>query len=168
LGVLNSPALLTQDKETGQDPDTIVYENIIGIFAKLAPGSFKSAVWVASISTLPQMMKLSIEVGLSGEHVRILQETNGKFTLLGKEILFTEKVPALGDAGCLGLYDFGAYAILLGEKITLESSIHEGFRNDLTSWRMILNADGQPTLANPLTLLDGVTICSPFCCLGAV
>lgn len=168
LGVLNSPALLTQAGEVGQTTLTINYDNIVGIFSQLAPASFKNAVWVASISTLPQMMKLSIEVGLGGEHVRILQEQNGKFFLLGKEFLFTEKVPALGSAGCLGLYDFSAYGILLKEGITLESSIHEGFRNDLTSWRMILNADGQPTLANPLTCLDGTTIVSPFVCLGAV
>lgn len=168
LGVLNSPALLTQAKESGQTASTINYDNIVGIFSKLAPSSFKSAVWVASISCLPEMMKLSIEVGLAGEHVRILQEQNGKFYLLGKEILFTEKVPALGSAGCLGLYDFGAYGILLKEGITLESSIHEGFRSDLTSWRMILSVDGQPTIANPLTCLDGTTIVSPFVCLGAV
>ena len=168
LGVLNSPALLTQAAEVGQAASTINYDNIVGIFSQLAPASFKNAVWVASISTLPQLMRLSIEVGLGGEHVRILQEQNGKFYLLGKEILFTEKVPALGSAGCLGLYDFSAYGILLKEGIRLESSIHEGFRNDLTSWRMILNVDGQPTLASPLTCLDGVTIVSPFVQLGVV
>ena len=168
LGVLNSPALITQAKETEQTTKTIVYDNVVNIFSQLAPGSFKNAVWVSSISCLPQLMKLSIEVGLGGDHVRVLQESNGKFTLLGKEVLFTEKVPALGSAGCLGLYDFGAYGILLKEGIKLESSIHEGFRNDQTSWRMILNTDGQPTLSDTLTLLDGSTVVSPFVCLGAV
>jgi len=168
LGVLNSNALLTQEKETDQTASTIIYDNIVGMFSQLAPGSFKNAVWVASISTLPQLMKLSIEVGLGGDHVRVLQEDNGKFSLLGKEVLFTEKVPALGSAGCLGLYDFSAYGILLKEGIQLESSIHEGFRDDQTSWRMVLNTDGQPTISDPLTCLDGSTIVSPFVCLGAV
>ncbi|MBA7678994.1 hypothetical protein ES703_87275 [subsurface metagenome] len=168
LGVLNSNALLTQAAESEQTASTINYDNIIGIFSQLAPSSFKNSVWVASISTLPQLMKLSIEVGLGGEHVRILQEEKGKFYLLGKEILFTEKVPALGSAGCLGLYDFSAYGIVMREGIRLESSIHEGFRNDLTSWRMILNCDGQPTIANSLTCLDGTTVVSPFVQLGAV
>ena len=168
LGVLNSPALITQEKEDGQTASTIVYDNVVKIFSQLAPGSFKRAVWVASISTLPQLMKLSIEVGLGGNHVRVLQEDNGKFTLLGKEVLFTEKVPALGSAGCLGLYHFGAYGILLKEGIRLESSIHEGFRNDQTSWRMVLNTDGQPTVEDTLTLLDGSTVVSPFVCLGDV
>jgi HK97 family phage major capsid protein len=168
LGVLNSPALITQAKESGQTASTINYDNVVNIFSQLSPGSFKNAVWVASISTLPQLMKLSIEVGLGGNHVRVLQEDNGKFYLLGKEVLFTEKVPALGSAGCLGLYDFGAYGILLKEGIRLESSIHEGFRDDQTSWRMVLNTDGQPTLSNTLTCLDGVTVVSPFVTLGAV
>jgi len=168
LGVLNSPALITQAKETEQTASTIEYNNIVNIFSQLAPGSFKNAVWVASISTLPQLMKLSIEVGLGGDHVKVLQEQNGKFTLLGKEVLFTEKVPALGSAGCLGLYDFSAYGILLKEGIKLESSIHEGFRDDQTSWRMVLNTDGQPTVSDTLTLLDGSTVVSPFVCLGDV
>lgn len=168
LGVLNSPALLTQPAETGQTAGTINYENIVGIFGKLAPASFKNSVWVASISTLPQMMKISIEVGLGGTHVKILQENNGRFYLLGKEILFTEKVPALGSAGCLGLYDFSAYGIVMKAGLRLESSIHEGFRSDLTSWRMILNTDGQPTISGPLTCLDGATIVSPFVQLGDV
>ncbi|MBA7528437.1 hypothetical protein ES705_20621 [subsurface metagenome] len=168
LGVLNSPALLVQPAETSQTASTINYDNIVGMFSKLAPASFKNAIWVASISALPEMMKCSIEVGLAGEHIRILQEENGRFFLLGKEILFTEKLPALGSEGCLLLADFSAYAVLLKEGIKLESSIHEGFRNDLTSFRMILNVDGQTTINKATTLLDGSTVVSQFVALGAV
>ncbi|MBA7548218.1 hypothetical protein ES705_40665 [subsurface metagenome] len=168
LGVLNSPALLVQPAETSQTASTINYDNIVGMFSKLAPASFKNAIWVASISALPEMMKLNIEVGLGGEHVRILQEDAGRFTLLGKECLFTEKLPALGSEGCLILADFSAYAVLLKEGIRLESSIHEGFRSDLTSFRMILQVDGQTTINKKTILLDGSTEVSQFVALGDV
>jgi HK97 family phage major capsid protein len=168
LGVLNSPALLVQPAETNQESNTINYENIIGIFSKLAPASFANAIWVASISTLPEMMRLNAEVGLAGERIKVLQETSGKFTLLGKECIFTEKLPALGSEGCLLLADFSAYAVLLKEGIKLESSIHEGFRSDLTSFRMILQVDGQTTINKATTLLDGSTEVSQFVALGAV
>jgi HK97 family phage major capsid protein len=167
-GVLNSPALLVQPAESGQTASTINYDNIVGMFSKLAPASFKNAIWVASISALPEMMKLNIEVGLGGEHVRILQEENGRFYLLGKECIFSEKMPKIGAQGCLLLADFSAYAVLLKEGIRLESSIHEGFRSDLTSFRMILNVDGQTTINKPTILLDGSTEVSQFVCLGAV
>lgn len=167
LGVLNSPALLTQAAESGQTASTITYNNIVGMFGKLAPGSWKNAIWVSGLSTLPEMMRLSIEVGLGGEHVKLLQESNGQFTLLGKPVLFSEKLPSLGSAGQLLLADFSKYAVLLKEGLKLESSIHEGFRNDLTSWRMILKIDGQPIVEDPLTCLDG-TIVSPFVQLGDV
>ncbi|MBA7524934.1 hypothetical protein ES705_17079 [subsurface metagenome] len=168
LGVLNSPALLVQPAETGQTASTINYDNIVGMFSKLAPASFKNAIWVASISALPQMMKLSIEVGLAGDTIKVLQEEKGTFRLLGKECVFTEKLPALGSEGCLLLADFSAYAVLLKEGIKLESSIHEGFRSDLTSFRMCLHVDGQTTINKPTILLDGSTEVSQFVCLGAV
>ncbi|MBA7531946.1 hypothetical protein ES705_24172 [subsurface metagenome] len=167
-GVLNSPALLVQPAESGQTASTINYDNIVGMFSKLAPASFKNAIWVASISTLPEMMKLNIEVGLGGEHVRILQEEKGKFYLLGKECIFTEKLPKIGDQGCLLLADFSAYAVLLKEGIKLESSIHEGFRSDLTSFRMLISVDGQTTINKPTILLDGSTEVSQFVALGDV
>ena len=168
LGVINSPALLVQPAEAEQIGTTIIYENILGMFSKLAPASHKNAIWVASISALPQMMQLNVEVGLAGDRIKILQENSGKFTLLGKECIFTEKLPALGSQGCLILADFSAYAVLLKEGIRLESSIHEGFRSDLTSFRMILHVDGQTTINKPTILLDGSTTVSQFVALGAV
>ena len=168
LGVLNSPALLVQPAETSQTASTINYDNIVGMFSKLAPASFKNAIWVASISALPEMMKLSIEVGLAGDTIKVLQEEKGTFRLLGKECIFTEKLPALGSEGCLLLADFSAYAVLLKEGIKLESSIHEGFRSDLTSFRMVLQVDGQTTINKKTILLDGSTEVSQFVALGAV
>ncbi len=168
LGVLNSNALITVDGETDQDASTIVYENIVNMFAKLMPASFKTAVWVASISTIPQLLKLGIKIGTAGVLVNVLKEESGRFFMLGKEILFTEKVPALGSAGCIGLYDFSKYAILMKQAIKLESSIHPDFRTDKTNWRSILRVDGQPILNSELTCLDGTTTVSPFVTLNAI
>lgn len=168
LGVLNSNALITVDGETGQDATTIVYENIVNMFSKLMPASFKNAIWVASISTIPQLLKLGIKIGTAGVLVNVLKEESGRFFMLGKEILFTEKVPALGSKGCIGLYDFSKYAILLKQQVKLESSIHPDFRSDKTQWRAILRVDGQPILNSELTCLDGTTTVSPFVTLNAI
>jgi len=35
-------------------------------------------------------------IGTGGAQIPVFREESGKFTLLGKEVLFTEKCPALG------------------------------------------------------------------------
>lgn len=167
-GILDSSALITVDGEGDQDASTIVYNNIVNMFAKLMPSSFKTSVWVASISTIPQLLTLGVAIGTAGVLVPVLREESGRFFLLGKEVLFTEKVPALGSAGCIGLYDFSKYAILMKQEVKLESSIHPDFRTDKTQWRSILRVDGQPILNNYLTCLDGTTTVSPFVKLNAI
>jgi len=51
-----------------------------------------------------------------------VQEESGKFTLLGKEVLFTEKCPALGAKGDLILADLSQYAIGMRKEIALDRS----------------------------------------------
>lgn len=44
LGVVNAGCLVTVDKEAGQAADTIVYENIVNMWARLMPQSHKNSV----------------------------------------------------------------------------------------------------------------------------
>jgi len=168
LGAISAPCTITEAGESGQVTLTIVYENIVNMFAQLAPASWKNAVWVCHNTCLPQLMLLSFPVGTGGSHVPVLREDSGKFYILGKELLVSEKVPALGTAGCLGLYDFSKYIIGLREDVRIESSIHAQFREDITQWRAIVRTDGQPGLSAAITLVDGSTEVSPFVILDGI
>jgi len=168
LGAILGTCTITEAGESGQTTLTIVYENIVNMYAQLAPASWKNAVWVCHNTCLPQLMLLSFPVGTGGSHVPVLREDSGKFYILGKELLVSEKVPALGTAGCLGLYDFSKYIIGLREEVRIESSIHAQFREDITQWRAIVRTDGQPGLSAPVTLLDGSTEVSPFVILDGI
>lgn len=168
LGVTLASCTLTVAKRTGQITLTIVYENIVDMFSSLAPACWKNAVWVCHNTCLPQLMLLSIPVGTGGSHVPVLKEDSGRFYILGKELLVSEKVPPLGTAGCLGLYDFSKYIIGLREDVRIESSIHAQFREDITQWRAIVRTDGQPGNSAPITLLDGTTEVSPFVILDGI
>jgi HK97 family phage major capsid protein len=55
LGVLNSPALITVTKESGQAANTILFQNIVKMASRLAPVCWSNAVWLAHPSTLPQL-----------------------------------------------------------------------------------------------------------------
>lgn len=167
LGVHNSPALITVTKETNQAAATIVTENVLKMYARMLPQSLGSSVWLANPTTFPQLMTLSIAVGTGGAPVNLVDiKATPTMTLLGRPLILTEKVPALGSAGDLGLYDFGFYLIGDRQMTSLESSEHSRFMNDETEVKIILRADGRPWIQSALTPTNGDTL-SPFVILGA-
>jgi len=168
MGVINAPCTITEAGESGQPTLHIVYENLVNMYAQLLPAAWKEAVWVCHNTCLPQLMTLSYPVGTGGSHVPVLKEESGRFFILGKELLVSEKVPALGTAGCLGLYNFRYYIIGMRKEVRIESSIHAQFSEDITQWRAIVRTDGQPAPSDVITLLDGSTEVSPFVILDGI
>lgn len=167
LGVTNSPAKITVTKETGQAASTVLTENILKMYARMLPQSLGSAVWLANPTTFPQLMTLSISVGTGGAPVALVDiHSSPTMTMLGRPLILTEKVPALGAAGDIGLYDFGFYLIGDRQTVSLESSEHSRFMNDETELKVILRVDGRPWIQSAVTPLNGDTL-SPFVVLGA-
>lgn len=167
LGILNANCTGTQSAESGQDASTIAYENLCGMLGKLMPGSFKNSVWLAEISTIPELLKLSLKVGTAGVYFPVLTGADGKFNMLYRPVIFTEHLPVLGSAGCLLLADFSQYLILIKEGMRLETSRDFKFQQNQTVFRMVTRIDGQPANNSSLTLKSG-TIVYSFVKLGAV
>jgi HK97 family phage major capsid protein len=170
LGVQSvaNTALVTVAKETNQPANTILVENILKMYARLLPQSIGSSVWLASPSTFPQLMQLSIAVGTGGAPVALVDiHATPTMTLLGRPLILTEKVPALSTAGDIGLYDFSFYMVGDRQSVALESSEHSRFANDETELRAILRVDGRPWIQSPLTPANGGDSLSPFVVLGA-
>ncbi len=163
--VLNSPALITISKETGQETG-IVYENLIKMMARMFPPSFQRSVWVASISTIPSLMLLSVPVGTGGAHVPVMNEKSGAFSIFGRPVLFTEKVPALDSASDISLIDFSQYAVGLRGQMQIAASGHILFDQDKTAWRGIVRVDAQSSWDETLTPANCSTL-SPVVTLGA-
>jgi HK97 family phage major capsid protein len=115
----------------------------------------KNAVWVASSTTLPQLLTLSVGIGAAGALMPAVKEADGKFTLLGMPLLFTEKLPTLGTKGDILLADFSQYAIGLRREVTLEKSNLPGWSRDVMSFRVILRCDGMGTWSGPQTPKNG-------------
>ena len=166
LGILNADCTVVVSKEGGQNADTIVYENLTNMMARMFPGSFSNSVWVAHITTIPQLLSLSLSVGTGGSAVPVLNESNGTFTMLTRPVLFTEKVPTLGSQGDIGLYDFSQYVVGLRNEMRFDTSIHVHFTTDELLSRIIERHDGMPLWNEALTLADGSTTVSPFVVLG--
>ena len=165
LGALVSPAAIIVAKEAGQTAATILYENLLAMFARLAPGAVARSVWIANPSTIPQLASLSLTLGTAGSHVPVMTSADGAFTILTRPVIFTEKAKTLGAQSDISLADFSAYAIGLRKEATLDKSQHVGFARDVETYRLQIRVDGQPTISGPITPLNGPTM-SPFVTLA--
>lgn len=155
LGILNDPALIVIGKELGQGANTILYDNVVKMFSRLAPQCMGKAVWIANQTTIPQMLTMSITIGTGGAFIPAVVQNNGKFYLLGKEVLFTEKSPALSRKGDLILADLSQYTIGLRKEVSLDKSNAPGWLKDESSYRAILRADGQGTWDGAINPKEG-------------
>lgn len=164
LGALRSPAAIEVAKESGQVADTIVWENIVKAYARMLPSSLSRAVWLASIDTLPELMTMALSVGTGGGP--ILMGFGGgtdapPMNILGRPVIFTEKVPKLGDAGDISFVDFGFYLIGDRQTMTARSSEHRKFEEDKTMFRITERVDGQPWLQSAITPRNQSATLSP-------
>lgn len=166
LGFLNADAAVVVAAEAGQPVTTIVWENIVNMYSRMLPSSMNRAVWVANIDTFPQLATMALSVGTGGSAVWI-GESAGQNTppvqILGRPVLFTEKVNSLGTSGDINLVDFGYY--LIGDRQAMQSSTSTEFKfgNDKTAFRVIERVDGQPWIKSAITPKSGsANTLSPF------
>jgi HK97 family phage major capsid protein len=159
LGVINDPALVSVSKESGQKAATIVFENVVRMYSRLAPQCMGKAIWIASQTAVPALLTMSLAVGTGGAPIQpaVLQQ-NGTFSLLGKPVLFTEKVPALGTQGDILLVDLSQYTVGLRREVSMDKSIHVGWTTDQSSYRAIVRADGMGTWDKAITPKAGDTL----------
>jgi HK97 family phage major capsid protein len=161
LGVLNGSGLVQFDRASGTG---LVWADIVGMYARMLPSSLGRAVWVASIDTFPTLATMTI----SGATIP-LWLTGGQgiegptLSLLGRPIIFTEKVPGLtNNANCINFIDFGFYLIGDRQVMSAMSSPHFKFQNDQTAYRIIERVDGRPWLQSAITPKNSTATLSPY------
>lgn len=163
-GVLSAPCTIVVPRATA---NVVGYEDLADMMGSMLPNT--STVWVASQSVLPELLKMQ---GPSGNPYYLWGSaiSGAPNTLLGRPIIFSDKVPGLGTQGDIGLYDFGYYLIGDRQAITMDMSVEELFRNNQVSWRAIMRVDGRPWLKAPISYGRGEEIgtLSPFVVLGDV
>jgi HK97 family phage major capsid protein len=168
-GFVNCPCSVNVAKETGQTTQTIVWENIVKMYARMLPTSLRDAVWLANIDTFPQLATMALSVGTGGGPIWIgaYGGPNGTdtppMTILGRPVLFTEKLPALGTPGDIVFADLSYYLIGDRQAVEVAASEHAFFQNDQTAYRIIERVDGRPWLQSALTPHnDSTNTLTPF------
>jgi HK97 family phage major capsid protein len=167
LGILNSGCLVTVPAENGQPADSVIFENIVNMYARCMG---KNREWYINSELIPQLAVLQIAVGNGG--VPVFVPANGAAgrpynSLLGLPINEIEQCSAPGDVGDIILASF--YDYLFADKNNMESavSIHVRFLFNESAFRFILRADGQPLRSKPITPYKGTKTKSPFVALAA-
>lgn len=163
LGIINADALLAITAEGGQSATTLVYENLIKMYARMLPQSLQSAVWVAHPDVLPQLATMSLTVGTGGGPLWIMNATQSvPMSIFGRPIIFTEKCQTLGTAGDIFFVDFGHYLIGDRQALTMARSEHVNFNTDEMAWRFTQRVDGRPWLTSAITPRNGSNSFSPY------
>ena len=167
LGIMNSDALIPIAKETDQVADTIVFENLIKMWARLPSSSKPYANWYINTDCNPQLDSLSLVAGTAALEPRFVgYDQNGIMRIKGRPVIETEFNATVGDLGDIVLIDPRAY--LMWEKAGVEAatSIHVQFKTDETTFRWVMRVDGQPSISSALTPYKGSNTLSPFITLA--
>jgi len=159
LGILNAGCLVSQAKETGQDADTIVYENILNMWSKLLADSRPNAVWLVNQNCEPQLAQMHLNVGTGAAPVYLPPggaTASPYSTIFGRPVIAMEQCSTLGDKGDIFLADFSKYYFI--DKGTRQDySIHVRFLNDEQVFRIIYRCDGHPLLGQAITPYKGAS-----------
>lgn len=156
-GIASTPCKIDVTKEAGQVKDTVVYENVVNMAARC--WRFGRAVWTANHNVLPQLAKMTLDVGTGGVPVWQFSAREGfPNLLLGRPLFFTEFAETVGDVGdiVLGVWDQYLEGTLTSPQSA--ESIHVRFVNHERCFKFWLENDGRWWWRSALTPRNGDTL----------
>jgi HK97 family phage major capsid protein len=170
LGILNSPALVTVAKETGQAADTVCTENILKMW-KSRRG--RNLVWFYNQELEDQLDTLTLSIGTGGVEMRLFQPPTGNSpygTIKGVPAIPVEVASGPGDVGDILLADMSQYLLIDKGGIQTAESMHVAFLTGENVFRFTYRVNGQPLRKNKVTpykRTDSNFYVSPFVTLAA-
>lgn len=169
LGYMNSKALITVAKESGQTAKTLVAENVANMYTRLLSSSISKSHWEVTPELLPQLMKLKDDAGnLLWTPLNSGYKETPNGLLLGRPVVFNEHPEAAGAKGDIQLVDpSGYYLALRTAAAKYAESMHVYFDQGLKSFRWRLRLDGKTILSEPVSPAKGTLTKSHFVTLAA-
>jgi HK97 family phage major capsid protein len=161
LGVHNSPALVTVAKETSQTADTVNFENVIKMRARV--WGYNNSVWLANHDVMTSLV--AINDGTNHIYIPSAREDVPDM-LLGRPIFYTENMETLGDANDIGCYNFSQYLEGTYQPTQSAESMHVRFSTHERSFKFWTRNAGTPWWSSALTPKKGANTLSPFVTLA--
>lgn len=168
-GILSDNSMVEVAKETGQAANTILYENIVNMWARMFAPSRGTSAWFINQDIEPQLHTMSIAVGTGGVPVYMpANNASGSpfASLYGRPVVPVEHCKTLGTAGDIVLADFSQYLYASKGGVRTAQSIHVKFVEGETALRFELRNDGKSWWPSALTPANGSNTLSPFVTLA--
>lgn len=145
LGMLNAPCRINYSRATASQ---IAFADVVGMFARAKLGG--NLIWIASQTDIPQLANIR---DTGNNNLWIMNSAVGvPQRMLGFDMAFNERAPALGTAGDLTLTDPAYYLIKDGSGPRVDVSTDFLFGSDETCFRIVWMVDGKPWLNEPIPL----------------
>jgi len=169
LGVFNCGCLKSVLRNTA---NKVHPEDIAEMYQSMLPASLGNAVWVIGPTVMAELLELGSGNAADASGKILIWQPNfkdsiGAWTILGRPVIISEKLQALGTAGDILFADFRYYLIGDRQSITIDSSTHVAFTTDETCWRFVLRVAGQCWPQTTITSRRGAHTFSPFVQLSA-
>jgi HK97 family phage major capsid protein len=165
-GVINAPATVSVAKETGQDADSIVYENLVNMRARC--WRYQDAIWLYNHDCLPQLMQLVQVIGTAGVPVWMPSaREDAPDMILGRPAFATEFCPTVGDTGDIILGNWSQYLEGTYQPLQSAESMHVRFEYNERTFRFLMRNDGRCWWRSALTPKKSTATLSPFVKLNA-
>jgi len=169
LGVFHCGCL----KSVGRHTANRVYaEDIAEMYQSMLPSSYPNSVWVIHPTLIAELLELGSGNAADASGKILIWQPNfkdgiGAWTILGRPVIISEKLQALGTAGDILFADFKYYLIGDRQPITIDASTHVAFISDETAWRFVIRVAGQCWPQSVITSRRGAHTFSPFVQLSA-
>ena len=168
-GITTSPAVVSVAKEAAQSADTVVYENVIKMYARLFPASQRSntTAWFVNNDVLPQLNTLVQVGGTAAIPAKFVDwGADGVMRMMGRPVIPIEYASTLGDLYDIMLVDLAYYDAIDKGGLQGASSIHVAFTTGEQVFRWTYRFGGQPKIKSAVTPFKGSNTVSAFVALA--
>lgn len=160
LGIITDPNVPTVDRTTAS---YIKGTDIDAMWEKLPAWAEQNAAWITTKEGMKHLMR--IRSGVYNATTTSIDETKGDLlflrsyvegvpsTMLGRPVLITDKLPAVGTQGDLILADLSQYYIGDRQGFAVDVSPHVRFNYDELAFRFKKRVDGQVAIQNAFVVL---------------
>jgi len=164
--ILTSGSTVSVAKEAGQVADTVLWENIVKMYARQLDKS--KAVWLAHPDLSEQFDFMTFPIGVGGVPVYLSASSVGSVaSLKGRPVYETDHCSAIGDKGDLMFADLSQYMLITKGGIQADTSMHVQFLQAENCFRFIFRANGMTKKNKTLTIKNSSNARSSFVTLDA-
>ena len=142
VGALHTSANPALIKVTRTTQNRIKFADALNMYTRHTHGP--NSFWIVSRRAVAELFQFELSTGSPLTFLNSMAANPAGANLLGYPVVVSDFLNTLGAEGDFGLINPDHYAAALRRQLTVESSIHVEFVNDVTTWRFFARGGGIP------------------------